>query len=53
VLLEVELLIPRMTERALLIPGIELKDGRTLRYTAPDFPTAYQVTQLITMLADL
>lgn len=53
VLLEVELLIPRMTERALLIPGIELKDGRTLRYAAPDFPTAYQITQLIAALGDL
>ncbi len=51
--LEVEVLMPHMTERALLVPGVELADGRTLRYRAPDFPTAYQVTQLITMLGGI
>src|SRR5450755_147080 len=35
VLLEVEVLRPHMTERALLIPGIERTDGCTLRYAAP------------------
>jgi D-amino peptidase len=50
VVLEVEVLAPQMTERALLVPGVELKDGRTLRYAAPDFPTAYRIIQLITML---
>jgi D-amino peptidase len=39
-----------MTERALLIPGVELAGGCTLRYAAPDFPTAYRITQLITVL---
>jgi D-amino peptidase len=53
VLLEVEVLRPHMTERALLIPGIERIDGCTLRYAAPDFPTAYQITQLIIMLGGL
>jgi len=53
VLLEVDVLMPHMTERALLVPGVELADGRTLRYRAPDFPTAYQVTQLITMLGGI
>jgi len=51
--LEVEVLMPHMTERALLVPGVELADGRTLRYRAPDFPTAYQVTQLIVMLGGI
>jgi D-amino peptidase len=36
--------------RALLIPGMDREDGRTLRYEAPDFPTAHQVTQLIAVL---
>jgi D-amino peptidase len=53
VMLEVEVLRPHMTERALLIPGIERTDGCTLRYAAPDFPTAYQVTQLIIMLGGI
>jgi D-amino peptidase len=51
--LEVEVLMPHMTERALLVPGVERADGRTLRYQAPDFPTAYQVTQLIIMLGGI
>jgi D-amino peptidase len=50
VLLEVQVLRPEMTEHALLIPGIERPDGCTLRYPAPDFPTAYQVTELVAML---
>jgi D-amino peptidase len=53
VLLEVEVLMPHMTERALLMPGVERAGGCTLRYRAPDFPTAYQVTQLITMLGGI
>ena len=53
VLLEVEVLVPHMTERTLLVPGVERADGCTLRYRAPDFPTAYQVTQLITMLGGI
>lgn len=53
VLLEVEVLRPHMTERALLIPGIERTNGCTLRYAAPDFPTAYQVIQLIIMLGGI
>jgi hypothetical protein len=27
--------------------------GGTVRYAAPDFPTAYRVTQLITMLGGI
>jgi D-amino peptidase len=49
--LEVDVLTPYMTERALLVPGMELKGSRTLRYTAADFPTVYKIAQLITMLA--
>jgi D-amino peptidase len=48
--LEVQVHRPRMTELALLVPGMELKDGCTLRYGAPDFPTAYQVIELIATL---
>jgi D-amino peptidase len=53
VVLEVEVLRTRMTEQALLVPGMELADGRTLRYTAPDFPAAYQVSELIALLGTL
>lgn len=51
--LEVEVLRPHMTERALLIPGIERTGGCTLRYPAPDFPTAYRIAQLIIMLGGI
>jgi D-amino peptidase len=53
VVLEVDVLRPEQTERAQLIPGIELTGGRTLRYAAPDYPTAYQVTQLVAMLGGI
>ncbi|KAA2262747.1 M55 family metallopeptidase [Solihabitans fulvus] len=49
--LEVQVLRPHMTEHALLVPGMRRTDGCTLRYAAPDFPTAYQVTELIATLA--
>ena len=42
-----------VVKRALLVPGVERAGGCTLRYTAPDFPTAYQVTQLIIMLGGI
>jgi D-amino peptidase len=48
--LEVQVHRTRMTEQALLIPGMGLKDGCTLSYTAPDFPVAYQVIELIAVL---
>jgi D-amino peptidase len=51
--LEVQVQRPRMAEHALLVPGMELKDGCTLRYAAPGFPTAYQVTELIATLGRL
>jgi D-amino peptidase len=51
--LEVDVLWPYMTERAQLVPGVELAGDCTLRYAAPDFPAAYRVTQVITMLAGI
>ena len=42
-----------MAEHALLVPGMELAGGRTFRYAAPDFPTAYQVCELIALLGPL
>jgi D-amino peptidase len=51
--LEVDVIRPHMTERPLLVPGIELKTGRTLCYEAPDFPTAYRITQLIALLGGI
>jgi D-amino peptidase len=47
---EVQVHRPRMAEHALLVPGMELLDGRTLRYTAPDYPTAYRIIELIAVL---
>jgi D-amino peptidase len=51
--LEVQVLRPHMTEHALLVPGMERVDGCTLRYVAPDFPTAYRVTELVALLGGL
>jgi D-aminopeptidase len=53
VVLEVQVLRTAMTEHALLIPGMELIDGCTLRYRAPDFPTAYRVADLVALLGAL
>jgi len=53
VLLEVDVLRPNMTELALLVPGIERTGGCTLRYAAPDFRTAYQITELIAILGGI
>lgn len=53
VVLEVQVFRTSMTEHALLIPGMELADGRTLRYRAPDFPTAYRLADLVALLAGL
>lgn len=51
--LEVQVHRPHMTEHALLVPGMERKDGCTLRYAAPDFPTAYNVVELIATLGSV
>ena len=51
--LEVQVLRTRMAEHPMLVPGMELVDGTTLRYAAPDFPTAYQVIELIALLGGI
>jgi D-amino peptidase len=48
--LEVQVFKPHMTEHALLVPGMQRADGCTLRYAAPDYPTAYHVAELIAIL---
>ena len=48
--LEVDVFRPFMTENALLVPGMQRVGGCTLRYRAPDFPTAHQVVDLIAIL---
>jgi D-amino peptidase len=49
--LEVELLRPFMTEWACLIPGVELRSPTTLGLHAPDFPTAYNMIDIFSILA--
>lgn len=49
--LEVDVFRPRMAEYALLVPGMTLVGGCTLRYEAPDYGVAHQVTELIASLA--
>ncbi|QUQ63168.1 M55 family metallopeptidase [Kutzneria sp. CA-103260] len=51
--LEVQVHRPYMAEHALLVPGMERVDGCTLRYEAPDFPTAYNIVELIAVLGSL
>jgi D-amino peptidase len=53
VALEVDVRRSHMTEDALLVPGMELAAPRTLRYAAPDFPTAYRLCELISLLGAL
>lgn len=48
--LEVDVLTPAMTEYAVLIPGVQRVGSRTLRYAAPDFPTAYGMVSLFSVL---
>jgi D-amino peptidase len=48
--LQVRVHRPHMTELALLVPAMERIGGCTLGYAAPDFATAYQVTELIATL---
>ncbi len=47
---EVQVHRPHMAEHALLVPGMERVDGCTLGYEAPDFPTAYDIVELIAVL---
>ena len=48
--LEVDVLTPAMTELALLVPGMERPSGTTLRYRAPDFPSAHRLVSLVAVL---
>jgi D-amino peptidase len=49
--LEVDLLRPFMTERACLIPGVELRAPLTLGFRAADFPAAYDLIEVFAVLA--
>jgi D-amino peptidase len=49
--LEVEMLRPFMTELASLIPGVELRTPLTLGLRAADFPTAYNMIDIFSILA--
>ena len=49
--LEVEMLRPVMTERACMIPGVELRAPLTLGYRAADFPAAYDLIDVFCVLA--
>lgn len=53
VALEVQVHRPHMAEHALLVPGVERVDGCTLRYAAPDFPTAYRIVELVATLGSV
>ncbi|MER7500936.1 M55 family metallopeptidase [Nonomuraea pusilla] len=48
--LEVDVHRPEMAERALLVPGTERAGGTTVRYPAPDYPTAYRLVELVAVL---
>jgi D-amino peptidase len=48
--LEVDVHGPSMVENALLVPGVERAGPRTLRYAAPDFPSAYRLVCLFALL---
>jgi len=53
VALELDLLRPAFVDQALVVPGVERVSGRTLRYAAPDYLTAYRVTRLVAALSGL
>jgi len=49
--LEVDVLRPFMTERACLIPGVELRGALTLGFHAADLPAAYDLIDVFAILA--
>ncbi|HUY60906.1 MAG TPA: M55 family metallopeptidase [Candidatus Dormibacteraeota bacterium] len=51
VIVEVDLRYEGMAEPPLLVPGMERSGPRTVRYAAPDFPTAFDVVRLIAVLS--
>lgn len=38
-------------DQLVFIPGMERTGARTVRYVAPDVPTAYRVSRLVRLLA--
>lgn len=50
--LEVRLLRTHMTENVMLVPGMRRVDACIVGYAAPDFPTAYQVVELVALLGN-
>jgi D-amino peptidase len=48
---EVDLHYENMAENPLLLPGARRTGAKTIAYSAPDFPSAYRVIRLITVLA--
>ncbi|HEY8456721.1 MAG TPA: M55 family metallopeptidase [Actinopolymorphaceae bacterium] len=54
VTLEVDVLTPAKAElAAFYVPGMQRPSGTTLRYVAPDFPTAHRVVSLIAILGNV
>ena len=51
VTVEVDLLQEAMAEPPLLVPGMERRGPRTVRYAAPDYPAAFDVVRLIAVLS--
>lgn len=49
--LEIDLLRPRMAEYAVMIPGVELRGPATVGYEAADFATAYNLIEVVIVLA--
>lgn len=49
--LEVDMLRPHMTELAGLIPGVELRGPLTLGFSADSFPDAYELIDVLAVLA--
>lgn len=48
--LEIDVAKPGMVEYALLVPGASRPSGSTVRYLPSDFPTAYRLVQLTSVL---
>lgn len=49
--LEMDLMLTTMTEPLTLIPGVTRNGGRGLRYSAPDFASAYRMVELVATVA--
>lgn len=51
VTVDVEVASTSGVDRLLFVPGMERTGARTVRYTAPDVPSAYRLTRLVRLLA--